>query len=150
MMPKLQDLFKSGKISYIGSAAQSGNNRILELMKREYRIEDYKEAIRFINKENPQMQIRTQIMVGFPSETEEEYQDSYRLLDELNFDLVETYLYSPRPNTKAANIKEQVPRKIAEKRYTNLFMKSIFNQKERKNRGLKLYKRELNKWKQKA
>jgi tRNA-2-methylthio-N6-dimethylallyladenosine synthase len=89
-------------------------------------------------------------MVGFPSETEEEYQDSVRLLDELDFDIVETFLYSPRPNTKAAKIKEQVPRKVAEKRYTNLLVKSLFNQKERKKKALKIYKEELNKWKQKT
>ena len=48
MMPKLQDLFKSGNISYISTAVQSGNNRILELMGRKYTIEEYKEAIRLI------------------------------------------------------------------------------------------------------
>ena len=117
-------------------------------MNRKYTIEDYKENIRLINKEYPQIQIRTQIMVGFPSETEEEYQDSVRLLDELDFDIVETYLYSARPKTKAAQIKEQVPRKIAEKRYINLFMKAIFNQKERKKKALKIYKEELSTWKQ--
>jgi tRNA-2-methylthio-N6-dimethylallyladenosine synthase len=90
------------------------------------------------------------MMVGFPGETEEEYQDSVRLLDELNFDLVETYIYSPRPNTKAAKIKEQVPSKQAEKRYANLFLKSLFNQKQRKKKALKIYKKELNKWKQKT
>jgi len=150
MMPKLQDLFKSGKISYISTAVQSGNNRILKLMDRKYTIEEYKEAIRFINKEFPHIQIRTQIMVGFPSETEEEYQDSVRLLDELNFDFVETYLYSPRPNIKAAKIKEQVPRKVAEQRHTNIFVKSLFNEKGRKKKALKIYKEELNKWKQKT
>ena len=150
MMPELQDLFKSGKISYISTAAQSGNNRILKLMNRKYTIEEYKEAIRLINKEFPHIQIRTQIMVGFPSETEEEYQDSVRLLDELNFDIVEIYLYSPRPNTKAAKIKEQVSKDVAEKRYTNLFLKSIFNEKERKNKGLEKYKEELNKWQTKG
>jgi threonylcarbamoyladenosine tRNA methylthiotransferase CDKAL1 len=150
MMPDLRDLFKSGKISYIGTAVQSGNNRILKLMNRKYTIEEYKEAIRLINEEFPHIQIRTQIMVGFPSETEEEYQDSVRLLDELSFDIVEVYLYSPRPNTKAAKIKEQVPRKVAEKRHSNLLLKSIFNNKEKKKKGLEIYKEELNKWQQMA
>ena len=150
MMPKLQELFKSGKISYISTAVQSGNNRILKLMNRKYTVEEYKEAIRLINKEFPFIQIRTQIMVGFPSETEEEYQDSVRLLDELNFDFVETFLYSPRPNTKAAKIKEQVPKREAEKRYDDIFLKSFFNQKERKYKALKIYKEELRRSQQKT
>jgi threonylcarbamoyladenosine tRNA methylthiotransferase CDKAL1 len=149
MMPELQELFKSGKISYISTAVQSGNNRILKLMNRKYTIEEYKEAIQLINKEFPHIQIRTQILVGFPSETEEEYQDSVILLDELNFDFVETYLFSPRPNTKAAKIKGQVPRREAEKRYDDIRLKSLFNQKERKNKALKIYKKELNNWQQK-
>ena len=118
-------------------------------MNRKYTIEEYKKVIRLINKEFSQIQIRTQIMVGFPSETEEEYQDSVRLLDELSFDIIEVYTYSPRPNTKAAKIKEQIPRKVAEKRYTNLFVKSIFNEKEKKKKGLRIYKEELNKWQEK-
>lgn len=88
-------------------------------------------------------------MVGFPSETEEEYQDSVRLLDELAFDIVETYLYSPRPGTKAANIKEQIPGKSAQKRYIHLFLKSIGNENERKKKALRINKEELNSWKQK-
>jgi tRNA A37 methylthiotransferase MiaB len=150
MMPELQEFFKTGKISYIGTAVQSGNNRILKLMNRKYTIEGYKEAIQFINKEFPQIQIRTQIMVGFPSETEEEYQDSVRLLDELSFDIIEVYNYSPRLNTQAAKIKEKVPPEVARKRYNNLLVKSIFNEKKKKNRGLRIYKEELNKWQQKT
>jgi len=148
MMPELQDLFESGKISYISTAAQSGNNRILKLMNRKYTIEEYKEAIRLINKKFSHIQIRTQIMVGFPSETEEEYRDSVRLLDELSFDIIEVYNYSPRPNTKAAKIKDRVPQKVAEKRYINLLVKSILNEKERKKKGLRIYREELNKWHQ--
>ena len=148
MMPELQELFKTGKISYISTAVQSGNNRILKLMNRGYTIEGYKEVIQLINQEFPNIQIRTQIMVGFPSETEEEYQDSVRLLDELNFDFVETFLYSPRPNTKAAEILEQVPKREAERRSDDIWVKSLLNQKARKNKALKIYKEELSKWKQ--
>jgi len=78
MMPELQEIFKTGKISYLGTANESGNNRILELMNRGYRIEDYKEAIHTINKKFPDMQLRTQLMAGFPSETDEEFEDTIR------------------------------------------------------------------------
>ena len=89
MMPELREILRSGKISYLSSAAQSGNNRILGLMRRGYRIEDYKEAILTLRREFPRLKIRTQIMVGFPGETEEEFQDTLRLLDEVSFDILE-------------------------------------------------------------
>ena len=150
MMPKLKELFKSKKIDYLSTAAQSGNNRILRLMNRKYTIEEFKEIIKLINIEFPYIQIRTQIMVGFPSETEEEYHDSVRLLDELKFDFIETFLYSPRPNTDALKIKEKVSKSEAGKRYSELRTISLFNQIKRKNKNLKIYKKELNKWRQKS
>jgi threonylcarbamoyladenosine tRNA methylthiotransferase CDKAL1 len=146
MMPGLRNLFQSGKISYLSSAAESGNNRILKLMNRGYRVEDFKEAILTINREFPKIQLRTQLMAGFPSETEDEFQDTVRLLDEVSFDFVETYMFQPRPNTKAANMEDQIPEKVARRRYHKLFMKSLFNEKERKNKALKEYKENLKKW----
>jgi len=143
MMPELRNLFQCGKISYLSSAAESGNNRILGLMNRGYRIEDFKEAILTINREFPKIQIRTQLMVGFPSETEEEFQDTVRLLDEVRFDFVEVYTFQPRPNTKAARMKDQIPHKVASRRSHKLLMKSLFNRKERKDKALKEYKKNL-------
>ncbi len=141
MLSELQDIFHSGKITYLSSAAESGNNRILKLMNRGYRIEDYKDAIRTINREFPAIQVRTQLMAGFPGETEEEFHDTLRLLDEVRFDLAETYMFEPRPNTKAAAMSDQIPEKVAKRRAHKLFMKSLFNQKERKKRALKEYRR---------
>jgi len=127
MMPELREVLRSGKITYISSAAQSGNNRILGLMRRGYRIEDYKEAILSLKREFPYLQIRTQIMVGFPSETEDEFQDTLRLLDEVSFDFVEVYPFQARPNTEAATMKDQVPAKVIRRRYHKAYMKSLFN-----------------------
>jgi tRNA A37 methylthiotransferase MiaB len=104
MMPGLREVFQSGKIPYVSFAAQSANNRILGLMNRGDRIEDFKGASRTLNREFPEMQIRTQLMVGFPSETEEEFQDTVRLLDEVSFDFAEVYRFSPRPRPKAAKM----------------------------------------------
>ena len=127
MMPELREILRSGKITYISSAAQSGNNRILGLMRRGYRIEDYKEAILSLKREFPALQIRTQIMVGFPSETEDEFQDTLRLLNEVNFDFVEVYPFQARPNTEAAAMEDQVPAKVIRRRYHKAYMKSLFN-----------------------
>jgi len=127
MMPELREVLRSGKISYLSSAAQSGNNRILGLMNRGYKIEDYKEAILTLKSRFPKLQIRTQIMVGFPSETEDEFQDTLRLLDEVNFDFVEVYPFQARPNTEAARMKDQIPQKVIRRRYHKAYMKSLFH-----------------------
>ena len=81
--------------------------------------------------------------------SDERIESIIRQADELNFDFVETYIYSPRPNTKAAEFKKQVPKKVAEKRYCHLFVKSLFNEKEKKKKALKIYKEELKRWGQK-
>lgn len=127
MMPELIEILQSGKISYISSAAESGNNRILKLMRRGYTIEDYKEAILTLKSRFLELQIRTQIMVGFPGETEQEFQDSLRLLDEIKFDFVEVYPFQARPNTEAAAMEDQVPAKVIRRRYHKAYMKSLFN-----------------------
>jgi len=132
MMPEFREILRSGKISYISSAAESGNNRILGLMRRGYKIEDYKEAILSLKREFPKLQIRTQIMVGFPSETEKEFEDSLRLLDEIDYDFVEVYQFQPRPNTEAAAMKDQVPAKISRRRFHKAYMKAISNLKKKR------------------
>ena len=132
MFPEFKEIFKSGKISYILTGVQSGNNRILKLMNRDYDIEEFKNIIGTINKEFPEIKIRTQIIVGFPSETNEEFKDSLRLIEQINFDAVEVFIFNPRSNTKAVKMKEQIPRKIARKRYIKLYMNSIFHELKNK------------------
>lgn len=133
MMPQLRRIFKSGKISFLASAAESGNNRILKLMNRGYNIEDFKGAIQTLNQEFPQIRLRTQLMVGFPSETEEEFQDTARLLEELHFDFAEVYRFQARPGTEAAKMKQQVPVNVAKRRSLRLLVKALFNERKRKN-----------------
>jgi threonylcarbamoyladenosine tRNA methylthiotransferase CDKAL1 len=132
MMPELRDILRSGKITYLSTAAESGNNQILGLMRRGYKIEDYKEAVLSLKREFPKLQIRTQIMVGFPGETEEEFEDSLRLLDEIEYDFVEVYQFQPRPGTEAAKMKDQVPAKISRRRYHKAYMKALSNLKRKK------------------
>ena len=134
MFSELREVFQSGKISFLSCSVESGNNRILELMNRGYRIEDFKKAIRTLNSEFPEIPIRTQVMVGFPSETEDEFNDTVRLLDEVTFDFVEVYQFQPRPHTRAARMEGQIPPEVARKRGQKLFMKFLFNDKERKKK----------------
>ena len=119
-LPNLIEIFKSGKIAYLETAVQSGNNRILGLMKRGYTIEEYKQAIYRFKREVPGIKIRTQVMVNFPTETEEEAQDTLNVLKELKFDFVELYDFRAEPYTLASKM-EQVPKSIARKRYHRMY-----------------------------
>jgi tRNA A37 methylthiotransferase MiaB len=118
----LIEIFKSGKIAYLETAVQSGNNRILELMKRGYTVEEYKQAIYRFKEEVPQIKLRTQVMVNFPTETEEEAQDTLNVLKDLKFDFVELYDFRAEPYTLASKM-EQVPKSIAQKRYHRMYTK---------------------------
>lgn len=132
MLPELRKIFQTGKISFLSCALESGNNRILRLMNRGYKIEDFKAAIRTLNKEFPELQIRTQVMVGFPTETEEEFQDTVKLIDELCFDFVEVYMFQPRPGTKAATMAGQIPQSVIKRRCLKLLLKLFFKRHKRK------------------
>jgi tRNA A37 methylthiotransferase MiaB len=129
MLPEFLEVFKSGKIVHMTTAAQHGNNRILQLMKRDYKIEDFKFAINAVKQICPKLKIRTQLMAGFPGETNVEFSDTLKLLDEIQFDFIEVYKYSPRPNTLASEMPNQVTNKIANKRYLILYKKVLDNLK---------------------
>jgi tRNA A37 methylthiotransferase MiaB len=143
LMSELREILQTGKISYLSSAAESGNNRILRLMNRGYTVEEYKELIRTLNTEFPEIQIRTQLMVGFPTETEEEFRDTMRLLDELSFDYAEIYTFQPRPGTRASEMDGQIPRSVNRKRYYRLLRKSLFKNIKRKRKAINAYKNRL-------
>lgn len=86
---------------YIHLPVQSGSNRILELMNRTYTIEHYLGLIQKIRKAMPGVSLTTDIISGFPTETEAEHQQTVRLMQEVQYDGAYTFKYSPRENTKA-------------------------------------------------
>jgi len=120
MLPGLRDLVGSQKIDAIGSGAQSGSNRILKLMNRRYTIEDYKQAMYTLKKAYPDLRLRTNIIVGFPGEKEQDFKETLRLLDEVDFTYIDMHIYSPRPHTKAAKMADQVPLEVSEDRLARL------------------------------
>jgi tRNA A37 methylthiotransferase MiaB len=122
MMPELRHLFRSGKIEVIGSGVQSGSNRILRLMNRGHSIEDYKDAMSILKTEFPALRLRTNIIIGFPSETEQDFQETVRLLNEVDFTYADIHKYSPRPKTKAVTMPEQIPQEVIEDRYARLLI----------------------------
>lgn len=87
---------------------QSGSNRILELMRRRYTRESYKELINKLRKARPNVHISTDIIVGFPNETEEDFNDTMELVESVNFDQSFSFIYSKRPGTPAATMPDDV------------------------------------------
>ena len=81
---------------------QAGNDQVLENMKREYTVNQYRDLIGEIRNRIPDVSIATDLIVGFPGETKEQFQDSYHLLEELKLDVVHLARYSVRPGTVAA------------------------------------------------
>jgi MiaB/RimO family radical SAM methylthiotransferase len=132
MFEDLKPILQSGKILFLSSAVESGSNRILELMGREYKIEDFKRCIKTLNTEYPSILLRTQIMVGFPTETEHDFQESMQILDDLTFDWVEVYKFSPRPGTIASDMDGQVPGEMKEARFRKFYAKSLLKHPRKK------------------
>jgi tRNA-2-methylthio-N6-dimethylallyladenosine synthase len=96
---------------------QSGSNRILRLMNRGYTREEYLKLIAEYKKFVPGGSITTDVIVGFPSETEKDFKDTFNLMKEVIFDSAFTFKYSPRPPAKSARLEDDVP---VEKKNTRL------------------------------
>ncbi len=88
---------------------QSGDDVILKRMVRKYTVAQYKGLIRKIREAIPGVSLATDIIVGFPGETEEQFMNTYRLLEEIRFDVVHVAAYSPRPGTAASRLRDDVP-----------------------------------------
>ena len=102
---------------------QSGNDRILKAMNRNYRIERYREIARKVREASSEIALSTDIIVGFPTETEEEFQDTLNLVEEIRYHTAFYFNYSRRPNTVAAEryTKDQeLPREVLENRFSRL------------------------------
>lgn len=100
--------------------AQSGNNRILKLMNRCYTREKYLDIIHKIREKIPNARITSDFIVGFPTETEEEFQDTMSLVEEVKFDGIFAFIYSPREGTVASKMDGQIPQEIKQRRVNEL------------------------------
>ena len=105
---------------YIHLPLQSGSDNILKKMNRRYTISEYKELFNKLKSKIENVSITTDIIVGFPNETEEDFEDTLKIYNELKYDLAYTFIYSPREGTPAANIKDNVSLEEKEKRLQRL------------------------------
>ena len=94
--------------NYIHLPLQAGSDRILKRMNRTYSQNEFLELVDTIRRYMPDCSISTDIIVGFPNETEEEFQDTLKLLDEAQFDFIYSYVYSPRKGTKSAKMADDL------------------------------------------
>lgn len=95
---------------------QSGSDRILAAMKRNYTVVEFKSKIRRLRQIRPDISISSDFIVGFPGETEADFQVTMNLIQEINFDHSFSFLYSPRPGTPSAQLLDDVPIAIKKKR----------------------------------
>ena len=106
---------------------QSGSDLVLRLMKRPYDRAGFLDAIKRIRTNLPEAAITTDVMVGFPGENEEEFETSYKFCETIGFARTHVFVFSPRPGTQAANMKDHIPnfiKKIYARRMRALGMKS--------------------------
>jgi len=99
---------------------QSGSDRILQAMRRSYRADRYLGIIERVRAAMPEAAITTDIIVGFPGETEEDFQGTLDVVRASRFASAFTFQYSPRPGTPAATMDEQVPKEVVQDRYDRL------------------------------
>jgi tRNA-2-methylthio-N6-dimethylallyladenosine synthase len=107
---------------YIHLPLQSGSNRILALMNRGYTKEEYLEKIAYGRMVFPDLALTTDIMVGFPTETDEDYEETLGVMQQVRFDFAYMFKYSERPNTEAQKIYPKVPSPISAERLKKLII----------------------------
>jgi len=99
---------------------QAGSDKILKAMRRGYSLAEYLTKVEYIRKTLPEAAISTDLMVGFPGETEADFQATLKAVAEIQFDQAFMFIYSPRPGTKAAALPEQVPTAEKNSRFQRL------------------------------
>ncbi|MDH5571173.1 MAG: tRNA (N6-isopentenyl adenosine(37)-C2)-methylthiotransferase MiaB [Gammaproteobacteria bacterium] len=103
-------------VSHLHLPVQSGSDRILALMKRKHLVQEYKDIIQRLRAVRPDISISSDFIVGFPGETEKDFEDTMNLIDEIGFDASYSFIYSPRPGTPAADLPDDVPMDVKKQR----------------------------------
>ncbi|WP_394185465.1 tRNA (N6-isopentenyl adenosine(37)-C2)-methylthiotransferase MiaB [Metabacillus halosaccharovorans] len=117
----IEVLAKGGNLlDHIHLPVQSGSSEILKIMARKYSRESYLELVAKIKAAMPNASLTTDIIVGFPNETEEQFEETLSLYREVEFDSAYTFIYSPREGTPAAKMKDNVPMEVKKERLQRL------------------------------
>ena len=103
-------------VDHLHLPVQSGSDRILAAMKRDYTILEYKSKIRKLKKIRPNICLSSDFIIGFPGETEKDFEDTMNLIHEMNFDNSYSFIFSPRPGTPAASLHDDTPMVVKKQR----------------------------------
>jgi tRNA-2-methylthio-N6-dimethylallyladenosine synthase len=114
---------------------QSGSDRILKLMNRHYTSEKYLSIVKSLKEKAPGITFSSDIIVGFPSETEDDFLATRNIMNEVSFDNAYIFKYSPRSGTKAAEMKDDVPQSVKEER-NQILLADLAKTTERNNKAL--------------
>jgi len=122
MSQRLIDLYATTPklVSHLHLPVQSGSDRVLAAMKRGHTVLEYKSVIRRVRAVRPDICITSDFIVGFPGETEQDFEATLKLIDDIGFDNSFSYLFSPRPGTPAAEMRDDTPHEIKAARLKRL------------------------------
>ncbi len=107
-------------VSHLHLPVQSGSDRILSLMKRGHTALEYKQKVRRLREACPNLSLSSDFIIGFPGETEADFQATMQLIEEVGFDHSFSFVYSPRPGTPAASMPDNVPIAVKKQRLAKL------------------------------
>ena len=103
-------------VSHLHLPVQSGSDRILALMKRNHMAIEYKSKIRRLRKIRPDISMSSDFIIGFPGESEKDFQDTMDLIGDIGFDMSFSFIYSARPGTPAADLNDDTPMAVKKQR----------------------------------
>jgi len=136
---ELIDVMKNSKkiCKQLHLPVQSGSSRILKIMNRKYDKEHYLELVSKIREAVPDISLTTDIMVGFPGETEEDFLDTLDVVRKARYDSAYTFIYSRRTGTPAAAMEEQIPKAVVKERFDRLLreVQTIANEQIKRFEG---------------
>ena len=107
-------------VNYLHLPVQSGSDRVLALMKRGHTVLEYKQKIRRLREKRPDISLSSDFIVGFPGETERDFEDTLKLIAELKFDQSFSFIFSARPGTPAASLPDDLPLSVKKERLMRL------------------------------
>ena len=99
---------------------QSGSSRVLKAMNRHYDREKYLEAVNYAKSVMPELVLTSDVIVGFPGETEEEFEETISLIEQVRYDALFTFIFSPRHGTPAASMEDNTPKEEKNRRFDKL------------------------------